>query len=399
VSERLLPDWLDAYLEYTQGQESPEKLHLWTAMALLSATVRRRIWLDRGFYKIHPNLYVLIIDESGRSRKSTAIDIGMNLIRSAVTDIHYITGSMTQEGLAKAMNQVKVEPNFDATDKPNVKTRGDIFIHADELANLLSYDKQRAAKLAMFLTEIYSTRDRYEHTIKSEARLVLKNLYVTLLAATAPQNLKVLPAEIVTGLIGRLIVVVARGKRRPIAWPQIDNVTRSLEGKLKTDLIQISTLQGEMRRTKTADDLFETWYNQLAAQESPNPHVAGFLERCHDTALRIAMLISLSRSDELLLTDEHLAGGIRLVEDQLPEFTRVAGWAGPTDFSQNRAKMVDGLRRHGGKMGRSRLLRYMAMSLEDYVRLEATLVAEGTIKPPRKLGNKQLVVELMADEI
>jgi hypothetical protein len=41
----------------------------------------------------------------------------------------------------------------------------------------------------------------------------------------------------------------------------------------------------------------------------------------------------------------------------------------------------------------------MSMSLEDYVRLEATLIAEGTIKPPRKLGNKQLIVELMAGEI
>ena len=59
--QRQLDDWLDSYLDFTTGNESPEKLHLWTALALLSAAVKRQIWMDRGFYKLYTNIYVLMV--------------------------------------------------------------------------------------------------------------------------------------------------------------------------------------------------------------------------------------------------------------------------------------------------------------------------------------------------
>src|SRR3972149_4557971 len=108
---RKLDNWIDAYLEYTQKQESPEKLHFWVAVSLISAAIKRQVWMDRGYYKLYPNTFVLIVAESARVRKSVAIDIGMTLVRAAVPDLYYITGTLTPEGLVKHMNRVKVNTN------------------------------------------------------------------------------------------------------------------------------------------------------------------------------------------------------------------------------------------------------------------------------------------------
>ena len=227
---RQLSDWLDSYLDYTSDQESPEKLHLWTGLAVLSAVLRRRVWMDRAFYHLFPNIYVLIVAESARIRKSTAMKIGLTLMENSVKDVYTLGDAMTPEGLVKALNRPPtVKANEEEPDKPFITpVRSDIMIHADELANLFGYDRLRASKMAILLTRIYESPEKYEHTTKTDTKILLRNLYPTLLAGTDPRNLKVLPEEAVGGLIGRLIFVTAREKRRAIAWPERSDRSKAL---------------------------------------------------------------------------------------------------------------------------------------------------------------------------
>lgn len=141
---RKLGDWLESYLVYTEKQESPEKLHFWIGLSALSAALKRQVWMNRGYYKLYPNTYVLLVAESAMLRKSTAMDIGIKLVRDAVPDIHYISGSMTPEGLMKHMNRIKVGTGENG--KPIVRYDSHILIHADELAELFGFDRQRASR-------------------------------------------------------------------------------------------------------------------------------------------------------------------------------------------------------------------------------------------------------------
>src|SRR6266436_9614945 len=110
-SPRKLENWLESYLKYTSKQESPEKLHFWTGLSVLSSALKRQVWMDLSFFKLYPNIYVLLVAESAKSRKSISMDTGVNLIRDAVPDLYYISGSLTPEGLLKHMNRVKVVSN------------------------------------------------------------------------------------------------------------------------------------------------------------------------------------------------------------------------------------------------------------------------------------------------
>lgn len=352
--------------------------------------------MSRGVYDLYPNIYVLFVAESAKVRKSTAMNIGVDIYQTALPNAPYITGKMTPEGLVKQLNRTTVEPNEKEPEKPIVRMESDILIHADELATLFGHDKVRASSMSILLTEIYG-RKNYTHTIKSDAQIQLKNLYPTLLAGTDPRNLKVLPDDVVGGLIGRMIFVPEWRKRKPIAWPEMSDAQRKIKEALISDLKIIAKLEGEMKPTADARDLFTTWYEKLSSAEANDAFADAFMERCHDTALKIAMLLSITRGDSMVITETHVAGGIKFIEDQLPEFKRVSQWAQTSQYGQNRAKFIDILRRNGGVCDRRLLLKAMALDIEEFTSLETTLKQEETITV--SINKNRMVIKLSEEEM
>lgn len=350
--------------------------------------------MDRGYYKLYPNIYVLIVAESARVRKSIAMDTGIDLLREALPDIYYISGSLTPEGLVNHLNRAKTVVDIEG--RPIVRYDSAVVIHADELAELFGYDKQRASKLTILLTKTYGAQGEHTHTL-ADGQIKLHNLYPSLLAATDPRNLKVLPEDAIGGLIGRLIFVTAREKRRSIAWPEPSDEDRKLYKYLCEDLQEVGSLQGEMIPTQKARDLFARWYDALSEQKSTDVHTDAFRERCHDTALKLAMLIAVSRSNELVVDHTHVAGGIAFIEKQLPEFGRVMTWAVTSTFAQNKAKLVDMIRRNGGALSRRVALKALAVSTDDLAALETTLIQEDTMES-RVIGN-QVIYKLTRDAL
>jgi hypothetical protein len=353
--------------------------------------------MDRTFYKLYPNLYILIVAESARIRKSVAMEIGLRMLRDSVPEVRVITGAVTPEGLIKHLNVMTVEPNPADPTKGTVKQDSSILVYADEVATLFSYDKARASRMAILLTEIYSSKQEHPHTTARDGQIMLYNLYPTMLAATDPRNLKVLPEESVGGLIGRMIFVTARERRRAIAWPERNENDETLGKQLKADLFRISRLKGQFEPTPSARQLFRKWYEDQAQVQLEDPRLDAFHERCHDTVLKLAMLISASRGDSLVVESEHMAGGIAFIEQQMGEFGKVVNWAGASQFQQNRAKFIDTLRRNGGIATRKILLKALGVSTDEFVMLKQTLVEEETIH--ETIVGKDFIYRLSPEEM
>ena len=395
---RALSNWLDSYLEYTSDQEAPEKLHLWAGFAIMAAALRRQVYMDRVFYKLFPNIYVLIVAESARVRKSVAMDMSVAMLREAVPEIMIMTGSTTPEGLIKHMNRTTVIKTEDPK-HPIIRQDSHVLIHADELATLFGYDRQRASRMAILLTEVYSSKDQHTHTTAKDGQVMLHNLYPTLLAATDPRNLKVLPEEAIGGLIGRLIIVTASQKRKQKTVWEADHHRDTLQKALIIDLARISSLTGIVTVTPTARELFSTWYDKQSALEFNDPFLDAFHERAHDSALKLSMLLSISMGNDLVVTDKHMMGGIHFIEQQMPEFSRVVNWAGASVFQQNRARLIDLVRRSGGVSTRRIVLRSLKISSDDLTALESTLVQEGTLTATADVIRKEVIYKLSVDEM
>ena len=396
MPDRLTADWLASYLELTANLEAPEATHLWTALVLISAATRRKIYLDMNYGKIYPNLYVIMVAESARARKSTAMDFGHDLLVETFPDIRIMQDSMTSQGLIKSLNH---KVSIIKGDKIEEELRSDVTIFADEIANLFSYERTRSAQMVIFLTTAYNCRAIYDHTTVRDSTIRLYNLYPVLIGCTDPRNLKVLPDDAVAGLTGRLIWVIESERRKNNPGWKHKNSTellrlQCLREYLIHDLKRISNLQGEMIVEQEAQQVYSNWYEVLSMKQSPDPTTDAFYYRCHVTVLRVATLLSLATSDNLVVTSKHMRGAITLIEAQLPEVKRVALWSGTSQYEQHRAKFIHFLQNSPhGVSSRRRLLKYMGIPVEEFDKLVATLVQDGSIEVVGKVGS-EIVIKL-----
>lgn len=297
-------------MDYIVRQESPDIFHLWTGITAISTATRRNIFLDRGTYKLFPNFYVVLVSDSGISRKSGAMDIGINLLEQ-LKGVSIIHGKATSEGLMDAMDRIRTLPDN------RIVPDGSLFIHADELSELFG-KASYVADLSSFLTTVYSSKTK-DFLTRHKALTRVKNPYLCLLAGTTPEHL----SEIISlstmklGLTGRILFIYGRGISEKVSKPELD---RKLESGLLDDLQSICDTYGEMKMTQNAEKAFDAWYN------SYNPPVdvelSPFCARKHDHILKTAMIMSLAESNDLVIRKGHFDAAkvsVDQIEENLPQ--------------------------------------------------------------------------------
>jgi hypothetical protein len=218
-----------------------------------------------------------------------------------------------------------------------------------------------------------------------------------LLGGTDPRNLKVLPDDAVGGLTGRLIWVIESTRRANnpgwIRDPARIIRQRLLREGLLRDLQEISKLNGAMTVADDAQECYDGWYEDLSKKDTKDPDTDAFYHRCHVTGLRLAMLLSISNSSDLVITKNHMEGAIKLIEAQLPEIKRVTVWSGGSQYEQLRAKFIHFLQSQNGMATNKSILKHLGVNLEEYTKIKTTLVADGTIEQnPVPIGRDYVIV-------
>ena len=188
---RLLPGgWLASYLEYTQAQESPTNFHLWTGLSVLSSTVRRHIWIDRGFYTLYPNLYVILVAMSARCRKSVSLGIGIRFLRK-VKDVRIFHAKTSTEGMIDYFGTV---PPHQVGTKILIDCSA--LVYSSELAVFLS-KANYSSDILTVLTDLFEGQDEWTYKTKTKGEILLTNIAPSLLAATTPESLaKCMPLDV-----------------------------------------------------------------------------------------------------------------------------------------------------------------------------------------------------------
>lgn len=378
ADHRLVSDWLAGYLEVTSNLEAKESLHRWTGLICISAAIRRRLFLRMQHGIHYPNLYVYIVAVSGAARKSVAMGYGQKILMTAFPNMRIFHDDMTPQGLVKYMYQ---RAQKDKDKRP----QGDFILFADELADLFGYDRARAAKMVILLTRTFTCPDEYDHLTVRDSLERLYNLYPVTLAATDPKNLHVLPNEAVAGLTGRIIWVIEKEKRH-INPGWIEEDTREdlerqlLYEALVHDLQRIAAMEGEVKVDRAARELYSEWYKKLSATHTGDKNTDAFFHRCHTTALQVATLLSVSASEDKIISVPQMESAITHIEAQLPEVRRVSFWSGSGDYEVLRAKYIAYLVSQGGRTLRAKLLNHMGIELNLFERVTTTLVQDGTLQ-------------------
>jgi len=381
--EALIPKkgFFRKYYEYTYNTEPPTVFHFLCAYTILGATMGRRIYFDKGIYKVYPNTAALLIAPTGKCRKTSATNTALSLLRE--TSVPIFSDRITPEALTQALAE-QCEKAGESVG----------LLYAPELAVFLG--KQRYLEgLVPLLTSLFDAPDYWASRTIGRGETKLKDVALSFLgASTLDWFLEAVPHEVYTGgFISRLLIVAQEDTDRLIALPPRP-AGYVFEG-LREDLLELERVKGEVLLPKSAEEWYTAWYARHHKRVSLNEKQAGYMERKPDHMLRMAMLLALGERGMLEIRDTDFEQALNIL-DWL-EGTHCAFFEAISLTPVHRV-ILDKIRRAGGRIHHSRLLRLVQFHVSAHNFREAieTLIQAELVREIRT--PVEHVYELVVDE-
>jgi len=331
-----MADFIKAYLDYTEQQESPPIFHSWVAITMISAAMKRRTWLERGFksLRLYPNTYIMIVGPPGRQKKSTAIKLGMDLLYEADPTVQIFQERMTPEGVMLAMNRVNANI---ATQSLNMESS--LLMVASELTTMFGADQSQAGRMVSFMTRWYDCPDIFPYLTAAHGKLEFFNLYPSFLGATPETMLNIIPTDAQGGLLSRMIFIHSIDRKR-IPRPKAGAGYSNLVDQLK----QIATMKGAFIESPQAQSYFDDWY--MTIPDEVDARAATFMERLPDHALKLACILAASR-DTMQIDVRLMDAAISTMINVIPGIKHVLAHVGATDFAKLTLRVLAQVKDYG----------------------------------------------------
>ena len=367
---RSLNDWLSAYLNYTKNTEPPLTYHTWVGISVLASSLQRRVYMEWGDDTIYPNQYIILIGPSGEGRKSYAINIGDKLLTEI--SIRTTSQSITQEALIRSLAN---PTNFVDPTKEGGKVRFQSAVTAvsSELKVFLG-NRDRNSKFLAYLTDWYDSKDEWIYETKNEGIDTIKGICFNLLAASAWDWLPgIFPPEAIGGgFTSRCIFVVEERKGKIVADPNKTKQDIELKEQLLHDLEEIHLIAGEMKFTPEAKQLYINWYikgeKEVEQGNFPisDPKFRGYCSRRATHVKKIAMAMSVSRDNDLLVTEEDFNRALSAMKQVEMKMSRAFKGLGTARYAEATENIMNYLMIRK-KATRSDILRRFVRDVDTFI--------------------------------
>lgn len=378
---RRLDNWLKSFLEYVEQAESPIDYLRWVGLSTIAAVAQRKIYMDMELYYIMSNMYITLVGPPG-TKKSTAIRQGRKLLQK-LPEIALTSDAPSVAGL--------MEEFTDLTKNNKEHQSLNAFIY--ELSSLYENAKET---MNGFLTAIYDGDTDYIKRTRVAGKEHIPFPWLNMVCGTTPSWLgSNLPkAAIEGGLVARNIYVYSGDRNLKTPRPRRSAILDKLKEDLIHDLAHISQLRGEFTFSQDAGRWYDLWYLDkdtsayreiVGPYESRFPRVSdnrtsGYYERKAIHLVKVAMAVSLSQKDELVLTLEDLLTALALLESveegMVHAFSSVGGNTYANDLERIRAQI-----RMSGKAG----LAYSDIVAANFHMLEKRMI-DATLESLEAMG-------------
>lgn len=368
--------WFHKYHEYTLTSEPPAAFHFACAYTILGAVMERKIWFDKTFYKVYPNIALVLLAPTGKCRKSSATNIALSLGRSV--NLNVLSERVTPEALITSLGE---------------RPESCGLVYAPELAVFLGRQKYLEGMVPL-LTTLFDAPDVWKSTTIIRGEASLTNVALSLLgASTLEWFVDALPREAFSGgFMSRLLFVVQEDTDRTFALPVRPEGFRWEA--LREDLEQIQKIQGEMSLAKDAREFYEHWYIKHHTTPVFDDKFAGYHERKPDHLLRMGMLLSIADTGLLEIQTKAFEDALSILNWWEAKLPGVFSTAASSPAGAVNQKIIGLLRQAGGSLPHSILLRKLQHVINGRTFNEAiaTLIESETITVRR--GNMQRTYEL-----
>lgn len=295
------------YMDYTRHQESPEDFHAWCMLTMISAAMGRRTYVHRGYFTLYPNLFTVLVAESGVLHKSTAVNMAVDLYSAALPEKQIFAQKVTPQAFLNFLAELTKKTG-----------RSEGLICAPEFSVFLGQGALDPT-LMQILTDLYDCHSRplnYKTIMRGDE--VVKDYYIVMIAGTTPEWLKSsLPDDAVGGGFASRMLLVHRTETEKTKsfFPEkhMDALTMKCKENIIHDLVRVGMLSGEFKWTSEARDWCDVWYEQHDISKAP-PGMRGYYSRKGDYLIKLGMIISAAIGDSLTLDVLHLEEALHLLE-------------------------------------------------------------------------------------
>lgn len=352
---RKCENWLQTFRDWVVPRsEAPESFVFWAGASTIASALRRQVFIPRselGGWECFPHLYVMFVGPPGM-RKSTAMDFGID-IQVNDPNIKRPPTLITKESLVNTLIQ-----SPDSSASVNVKEFSDLIMKGGkEMYDLLTslYDANRDLSVGTLARGFEGT----------------ERPCLNFAACTTPGWISAnMPEESISGgFASRVIFVYEQdlSKRRLFWRKEMANggETRfnEMAERLTHDLVHISSnLAGTFSFTDEAVDKMEDWYQKMSATPLAKK-AAGYAARKHVHVLKLAMILAVSQSDELVINWPTAEAAINILTQTEKRLPLVFAGVGKNKYSIELGDMADYIKVNN-PVPRAKLLEHFKSSAE-----------------------------------
>ena len=380
-----LPQFLEDYIFYTKGNETPEVMHLWVGLATLAGATEKRLWIDRGFFKLYLNLYLVLVAPPGVCAKTTSMGIGMRLLKEAGYNV--FEDSVLKEKIIMEMCELEKEVNMEGV----VFRHSSITYVASELNILLS----SGADMIKFLVNIWDKEDILVYKTKNAGVFEVNNPYFNLMGAAVPEwfGENVVSDLNSTGFLARTIIIYEDKKRGKEPSPVVTPEQKEARMRLLNHLLWVGEQFGEIEISKRAEAFYRDWYISQDIDTSQDHRLVAYQERKIKThVIKVASLLAIA-DGRLVVEENDFRLSIQLF-DKIEKKMRIAFILSSTNKLAHYAyRTMQILNARQGRVPIADLIRtfHVDLNREQFKDLLALLTDLGDAHVEVKKGKRYLV--------
>ena len=311
--ERKCQNWLKTFGEWTLPRcESPETFVFWSGLFILSSALRRQVKIGKkylGAWECPPHLYIMLIGSAGKVRKTTAANFGSELL----DEIAFIKKGPTIVTQASLMTKLSESPD------------SSVYLVSEEFSDLIM---KSGEDMFQFLTSIFDGKKEIDASTISRGVEFAARPCINMIAATTPEWIAAhMPESIIGGGFASRVIFIQEERVRQRRMYYKDIVAGTDFDKMKLDLLEDLThiaenTAGDFEIDDEALDFMESWYQENAEGSSKDYRLSGYYQRRPAHIHKVAMLLHIAQSDELVLRKHDFENAIDIVgriEKNLPK--------------------------------------------------------------------------------
>ena len=305
-------NFLRKFVSLFEGTEVPERFATWAGLSCLSAMLERRVWIDMNIFTIYPNMFIIFVADSGRMRKSTAINMTRQLLAKTDPGPKIIAQKITPEALIDALRTTRTD------DPKNLlkETCGGIVV-ADELVSFLNKNSYEHG-MGDLMRELWDCPVKYKYRTITRGTEEINYGHLSLLGGTTTHILRdAIPMQAMgDGFSSRVLFIYVDETPKPVPRPIKTSKFRQIEEELILQLQSLSSLQGPIRLATEAEEFFDDEYKRFF--HSPfydEAQFQAYASRRDKHLLKVAMCLMAAEDASMELNSFHLEGAKILIED------------------------------------------------------------------------------------